>query len=88
MKSINKTLWVSGLVTGALVGVYLYKNQDQYESQKEKINSLLVDLQQVAGELKTKLVEASQEGLTATKTALNAAKESANSAKEAVKEKV
>ncbi|EAZ82643.1 hypothetical protein [Algoriphagus machipongonensis] len=88
MKAINKTLWVSGLVTGALVGAYLYKNQDQYASQKEKINGLLGDLQQVAGELKNKLVEASQEGLNATKTALNSAKESANSAKEAVKEKV
>ncbi len=75
--TISKTLWLSGLVTGALVGAYLYKNQNQFESQKEKINSLLGDLQNIAGDLKARLLSAGQEGLDATKTAIQSAKDSA-----------
>lgn len=73
--ALNKTMWLSGLVTGALVGAYLYKNKDQYASQREKLNGLLTDLQSVAGDLKSRLLAAGQEGLNATKSALNSAKE-------------
>ncbi|WP_192349694.1 hypothetical protein [Algoriphagus sp. Y33] len=73
--TINKTLWLSGLVTGALVGAYLYKNKDDFGPQKEKLNSLLGDFQSIIGDLKTKLLEAKSEGLEATKTALQAAKD-------------
>ena len=73
--ALNKTMWLSGLVTGALVGAYLYKNKDQYSSQREKLNGLLTDLQGVAGDLKSRLLAAGQEGLNATKSALNSAKE-------------
>jgi len=72
---INKTLWLSGLLTGALVGAYLYKNKDDFGPQKEKLNSLLVDFQSIIGDLKTKLLEAKTEGLDATKVALQSAKD-------------
>lgn len=72
---INKTLWLSGLLTGALVGAYLYKNKDDFGPQKEKLNSLLGDFQTLVGDLKTKLLEAKSEGLDATKAALQSAKD-------------
>lgn len=74
-QALNTSLWLGGLITGAAVGVYLYKNKDQYEPQKEKLNSLLSDLQGIAGDLKSRLLSAGQEGLNATKTALQSAKE-------------
>ncbi len=69
----SKALLLSGLVAGALIGAYLYKNQTG--SQKEKLNKTLKDLQAIAGDLKTRLLTASQEGLDATKTAIQQAKE-------------
>ncbi|MBN3582317.1 hypothetical protein JYB64_07940 [Algoriphagus aestuarii] len=74
-QALNTSLWLGGLITGAAVGVYLYKNKDQFEPQKEKLNSLLSELQGIAGDLKTRLLSASQEGINATKTALQSAKE-------------
>ncbi len=81
----NTTIWVGGLITGAMIGAYLYKNKDQYEPQKEKLNGLLTDLTNIAGDLKSKLLSASQEGLTATKSALQTAKDKV---KETTNEKV
>ncbi|WP_296702707.1 hypothetical protein [Algoriphagus sp.] len=74
-QAVNTSIWLGGLITGAIVGVYLYKNKDQYEPQKEKLNSLLTELQNVAGDLKSKLLTVSQEGINATKSALQTAKE-------------
>lgn len=71
----NTTIWVGGLITGAMIGAFLYKNKDQYEPQKEKLNSLLNEFQSIAVDLKSKLLAASQEGLNATKSALQSAKE-------------
>ncbi|WP_057935911.1 hypothetical protein [Algoriphagus resistens] len=73
--TINKTLWLSGLITGAFVGAYLYKNKDDFGPQKEKLNSLLGDFQSIIGDLKTRLLEAKSEGLEATKSALQSAKD-------------
>lgn len=73
--AVNKTLWLSGLVTGALVGAYLYKNKDDFGSQKEKLNSLLGDFQSILGDLKTKLLEVKSEGLEATKAVFMSAKD-------------
>lgn len=78
---INKTLWLSGLVTGALVGAYLYKNKDDFGPQKEKLNSLLGDFQSMLGDVKSKLLEAKSEGLEATKAALKSAKDTVEKAK-------
>jgi hypothetical protein len=85
---MNTTMWIGGLITGAMVGAYLYKNKDQYEPQKEKLNGLLTDLTTIAGDLKSKLLSASQEGLTATKSALQTAKEKAKEVTKETKEKV
>lgn len=73
--TINKTLWLSGLVTGAMVGAYLYKNKDDFGPQREKLNSLMGDFQSIIGDLKTKLLDVKSEGLEATKTALQSAKD-------------
>jgi hypothetical protein len=73
--AVNKTLWLSGLVTGALVGAYLYKNKDDFGPQREKLNSLLGDFQSMLGDLKTKIMEAKADGLEATKSALQSAKD-------------
>ncbi|SIN78023.1 hypothetical protein V8V91_03530 [Algoriphagus halophilus] len=82
------TIWVGGLITGAMIGAFLYKNKDQYEPQKEKLNSLLSDFQNIATDLKSKLLSASQEGLNATKSALQTAKETAKETAKNAKEKV
>ena len=50
----NKTVWISGLLAGVALGVYLYKNQDQIEPQQKKIKKLLGDLQSVAVDIKEK----------------------------------
>lgn len=73
--AVNKTLWLSGLLTGALVGAYLYKNKDDFGPQKEKLNSLLGDFQSILGDMKNKFLEAKTEGVEATKSALQAAKD-------------
>jgi len=39
-KTVNNSLWLSGLVTGALVGYFLYKNRDNMDGQKEKLKML------------------------------------------------
>ena len=73
--AINKTLWLSGVLTGALIGAYLYKNKDDFEPQKKKLNKLLGDVKDMVGDLKAKLAEAKSEGIESTKNALQAAKE-------------
>ena len=73
--TINKTLWLSGLLTGAMVGAYLYKNKGEFGPQKEKLNSLLGDFQSILGDLKNKILEAKTDGLEATKLALQSAKD-------------
>ncbi|MFC5623907.1 hypothetical protein [Algoriphagus winogradskyi] len=73
--SVNKTLWLSGLLTGALVGAYLYKNKDDFGPQKKKLNSLLGDFQSLLGDMKTKFLEVKSEGVDATKSAIQSAKD-------------
>ncbi len=73
--TVNKTLWLSGLLTGALIGAYLYKNKDEFGPQKEKLNGLLKDFQSVLGDMKIKILEAKTDGLEATKAALKSAKD-------------
>ncbi|MEB2774116.1 hypothetical protein SYJ56_02295 [Algoriphagus sp. D3-2-R+10] len=73
--TLNKTLWFSGLLTGAFVGAYLYKNKDEFGPQKEKLNSLIGDFQSILGDLKSKILEAKTEGLEATKSAIQSAKD-------------
>ena len=72
---INKSLWLSGLLTGALVGAYLYKNKDDFGPQKKKLNKLMDDVKDVLGDMRTRMLEAKSEGLDATKAALNSAKD-------------
>ena len=79
--TINKTIWLSGLLTGAMVGAYLYKNKDDFGPQKEKLNSLLGDFQSMLGDVKSRLLEAKSEGFEATKTALQAAKDKVDKVK-------
>ncbi|PZX55465.1 hypothetical protein LV84_02603 [Algoriphagus ratkowskyi] len=78
---INKTLWLSGLLTGALVGAYLYKNKDDFGPQKKKLDKLIGDVKDILGDLKTKMIEAKSEGLEATKTALLSAKDKVDKVK-------
>ncbi|RAI94117.1 hypothetical protein [Algoriphagus yeomjeoni] len=73
--AVNKTLWLSGLITGALVGAYLYKNKDDFGPQKKKLNNLIGDFQSLLGDMKTKFLEVKSEGVEATKSAIQAAKE-------------
>lgn len=77
MKNSNKVLWISGLLTGVVVGAYLYSNKAELEPQKKKLNKLLGEFQSIAGDLKDRLLSASEEGLSATKSAINSAKETA-----------
>ena len=39
MKNKNSSLWLSGLLTGAVLGYYLYKNRDKMPEQKEKMKN-------------------------------------------------
>lgn len=72
---INKTLWLSGLISGALIGAYLYKNKDEFGPQKEKLNKLIGEFQSIMGDVKTKFLDATSEGMDVTKTALKSAKD-------------
>lgn len=74
-KAVNNSLWLSGLVTGALVGYFLYKNRDKMDGQKEKLKTLVKDLKVVASDLKSRLITTSTEAVNSTKSALETAKE-------------
>ena len=45
MNNKNSSLWVTGLLTGAVLGYYLYKNRDKMPEQKEKLKTLISDLE-------------------------------------------
>ncbi len=70
----SKTIWISGLLAGAALGAYLYRNQTKTEPQQRKFKKLISDLKSVAGDLKEKLVSTGQEGLEQTKKKLDAIK--------------
>lgn len=74
-KAVNNSLWLSGLVTGALVGYFLYKNRDKMDGQKEKLKTLVKDLKVVASDLKSRLISTSTEMVNSTKSALETANE-------------
>lgn len=74
-KVVNNSLWLSGLVTGALVGYYLYKNKDKMDGQKEMLKTLVNDLKAVASGLKSRLISKSTEMVNSTKSALETANE-------------
>lgn len=74
-KVVNNSLWLSGLVTGALVGYYLYKNKDKMDGQKEVMKTLVNDLKAVASGLKSRLISKSTEMVNSTKSALETANE-------------
>jgi len=74
-KTVNNSLWLSGLVTGVLVGYFLYKNRDNMDGQKEKLKTLVKDLKVVATDLKTRLISTSNELVNSTKSALESANE-------------
>lgn len=74
-KAVNNTLWLSGLVTGALVGYFLYKNRDKMDGQKEKLKTLVKDLKEVATDFKSRLIATSTEAVNSTKSAVDSAKE-------------
>lgn len=74
-KAVNNSLWLSGLVTGALVGYFLYKNRDKMDGQKEKLKTLVKDLKVVASDLKSRLISTSTEAVNSTKSALETANE-------------
>lgn len=71
----NNSLWLSGLVTGALVGYFLYKNRDKMDGQKEKLKTLVKDLKGVALDLKDRLITTSNDAVNSTKSALESANE-------------
>lgn len=74
-KAVNNSLWLSGLVTGALVGYFLYKNRDKMDGQKERMKTLVKDLKVVASDLKSRLISTSTEAVNSTKSALETANE-------------
>lgn len=74
-KAVNNSLWLSGLVTGALVGYFLYKNRDKMDGQKEKLKTLVKDLKGVALDLKDRLITTSTDAVNSTKSALESANE-------------
>lgn len=74
-KVVNNSLWLSGLVTGALVGYFLYKNKDKMDGQKEMLKTLVNDLKAVASGLKSRLISKSTEMVNSTKSALETANE-------------
>lgn len=77
MNNKNSSLWVSGLLTGAVLGYYLYKNRDKMPEQKEKLKTLISDLKEVAVDLKSRIVTTGNEAVNATKSAFDNAKDSA-----------
>jgi gas vesicle protein len=88
-ENVNRTLWISGLLTGALVGIYLYQNKDQYKPQQKKLKGLVDDLKKTANEFGSKILQIGQEQLEATKrvgqNSFEATKEAAKNTTEAAK---
>jgi hypothetical protein len=74
-KAVNNSIWLSGLVTGALAGYFLYKNRDKMDGQKEKLKTLVNELKGVALDLKNRLKTTSAEAVNSTKSALESANE-------------
>lgn len=77
MSNKSSSLWISGLLTGAVLGYYLYKNRDKMPEQKEKLKTLISDLKEVALDLKTRIASTADEAVSATKSAIGTAKDSA-----------
>lgn len=65
--TINRTLWVSGLLTGVLIGAYLYKNQEELKPQQKKLKKLIDELKNTASDFGSKMLKAGQEQLAAAK---------------------
>lgn len=87
MNNKNSSLWVSGLLTGAVLGYYLYKNRDKMPEQKEKLKTLISDLKDVAADLKSRIVTTGNEAISATKSAIDTAKDTArDTAKDVAKD--
>lgn len=88
-ENVNRTLWVSGLLVGVLVGAYIYKNQDQLKPQQKKLKSLVDELKKTASDFGSKVLKAGQEQLEATKKAgqesIEATKAAALSAADSIK---
>jgi uncharacterized membrane-anchored protein YhcB (DUF1043 family) len=68
-ENVNRTLWISGLLTGVLVGAYLYRNQEEFKPQQKKLKGLVDELKKTASEFGSKVLKAGQEQLEATKKA-------------------
>jgi uncharacterized membrane-anchored protein YhcB (DUF1043 family) len=64
---LNRTLWISGLITGVFIGAYLYRNQKHLAPQQKKIKSLIDDLKKTASELSSQALKVGQEQLEASK---------------------
>jgi hypothetical protein len=66
-ENVNRSMWIGGLLAGALIATYLYRNQDQFGPQQKKLKSLIADLKKTAQELGNKVLVAGQEQLEAAK---------------------
>jgi uncharacterized membrane-anchored protein YhcB (DUF1043 family) len=73
---INRTLWVTGLITGVIIGAYLYRNQKEFAPQQKKMKSLILDLKKTASELSSQALKVGQEQLEASKALAKHAVES------------
>ncbi len=75
MTNKNSSLWLSGLLTGAFLGYYLYTNRAKFPEQKQKLKTLLSDLKDVAADLKTRIITTGEEAVNSTKSAIDSSKE-------------
>jgi hypothetical protein len=64
---LNRTLWISGLLTGSLILVYLYTSQEQLKPQQKKMRAVIDELEKTANEFCSKMLKAYQDQLETTR---------------------
>jgi SepF-like predicted cell division protein (DUF552 family) len=61
---LNRTLWISGLLTGSLLIAYLCISREELKPQQKKMRRVIDELEKTASEFGSKVLKAYQDQLT------------------------
>jgi hypothetical protein len=61
---LNRTLWISGLLTGSLILIYSCTSREQLKPQQKKMRAVIDELEKTANEFFSKMLKAYQDQLT------------------------
>jgi SepF-like predicted cell division protein (DUF552 family) len=66
---LNRTLWISGLLTGSLLIAYLCISREELKPQQKKMRRVIDELEKTASEFGSKVLKAYQDQLETTRNA-------------------